>query len=115
MDCPATKVQAGRCDASPPQSRIRQSRFEVYISKNTYDPTKPLKCADLEVLPLAGDAVLDGKTYRFSVNFPQRVGRHVLYVIWQLDDPAGEAFFSLSDLDSAAVSRGAGCAGLVVC
>ncbi|MFM8717725.1 MAG: lytic polysaccharide monooxygenase, partial [Spartobacteria bacterium] len=100
VDWPATKVQAGPYDAcfsaTVPHS---PSRFEVYISKNTYDPTKPLKWSDLEPLPLAKDAALDGNTYRFSVNLPQRVGRHVLYVIWQRDDPAGEAFFSLSDLD----------------
>ena len=40
-----------------------------------------------------------GQLYRFTVDFPQRTGRHVLYVIWQRIDPAGEAFFSASDLD----------------
>jgi len=100
VDWPATKVQAGRYDAcfSAPVTHA-PSRFEVYISKNTYDPTKPLKWSDIEPLTLLGDPELDGNTYRFSVNFPQRVGRHVLYVIWQRNDPAGEAFFSLSDLD----------------
>ena len=100
LDWPATKVQPGRYDcrfsAPTPHS---PSNFQAFITKGTYDPTKPLKWADLEPLALLETPVLDGNTYRFSVNMPQRVGRHILYVIWQRDDPAGEAFFSASDLD----------------
>ena len=100
LDWPATKVQAGRYDCcfSAPTPH-EPSSFQAFITKSTYDPTKPLKWADLEPLPLLATPVLDGNTYRFSVNMPQRVGRHILYAIWQRDDPAGEAFFSTSDLD----------------
>lgn len=100
LDWPATKVQAGRYDcvfAAP--TPHEPSYFEAYITKATYDPTKPLKWSDLEPLPGTENAVLTGSNYRFSVNFPQRVGRHVMYVIWQRIDPAGEVFFSASDLD----------------
>ncbi len=100
LDWPATKVQPGRYDcvfAAP--TPHEPSYFEIYITKANYDPTKPLKWSDLEPLPGADTVVLTGSNYRFTVNFPQRVGRHILYVIWQRSDPAGESFFSTSDLD----------------
>ena len=100
VDWPATKVQPGRYDcvfAAP--TPHEPSYFEFYISKSTYDPTKPLKWSDLEPLTVLAPPVLDGSNYRFSVDMPQRVGRHVMYVIWQRIDPAGEAFFSTSDID----------------
>lgn len=74
------------------------SLFTAYITKEGYDPSQPLKWSDLDVLPGAEDAFRDGSQYKFTVDFPQRTGRHVLYVIWQRIDPAGEAFFSTSDL-----------------
>lgn len=100
VDWPATKVQAGRYDcvfhAPTPHE---PSYFEAYITKADYDPTQPLKWSDLEPLAGAENVYLNGSYYRFSVNFPERVGRHVLYVIWQRIDPAGEVFFSTSDID----------------
>jgi hypothetical protein len=41
-----------------------------------------------------------------TLDIPERTGRHVLYVIWQRDDPAGEAFISTSDLDFGGVDYG---------
>jgi len=41
----------------------------------------------------------DGNLYLFTVDLPERTGKHVLYVIWQRIDPAGEVFFSASDID----------------
>lgn len=99
-DWPSTTVSSGpyKCVfyAHTPHE---PSYFEVYLTKPGYDPLKPLKWSDLERLPDPTDTVLDGMNYRFTVNLPARDGRHVLYVIWQRIDPAGEAFFSTSDLD----------------
>jgi len=98
-DWPATTVAPGpyQCVfyAHTPHE---PSYFEVYLTKPGYDPLQPLKWSDLERLPNPTDTVLDGMNYRFTINLPQRTGRHVLYVIWQRIDPAGEAFFSTSDL-----------------
>jgi len=98
-DWPATQVAPGpyQCvfDAATPHD---PSTFTAYITKEGYDPSEPLKWDDLELLPGGENAYKDGNYYKFAVNFPERTGRHVLYVIWQRIDPAGEAFFSTSDL-----------------
>ncbi|MEO8205032.1 MAG: glycoside hydrolase family 9 protein [Chthoniobacterales bacterium] len=99
-DWPSTKVSPGAYDcvfyADTPHE---PSYFEAYITKPGYDPSQPLKWSDLEPVSGAENSRLVGKNYLFTLNFPQRTGRHVLYVIWQRIDPAGEAFFSTSDLD----------------
>ncbi|MEM1060507.1 MAG: lytic polysaccharide monooxygenase [Verrucomicrobiota bacterium] len=98
-DWPATQVAPGpyQCvfDAATPHD---PSTFTAYITKEGYDPSQPLRWDDLELLPGAENAYLDGNFYKFGVNFPERTGRHVLYVIWQRIDPAGESFYSTSDL-----------------
>jgi chitinase len=107
-DWPATPVQAGPYDcvfyATTPHE---PSSFATFITKTSYDPTKPLKWDDLEPVSYTVPPYLEGRNYRFTVNLPPRAGRHVLYVIWQRDDPAGEAFFSASDIDFGAVDYAA--------
>ena len=87
-DWPATRVNPGHYHcvfyAATPHD---PSYFEAYITKPGYDPRQPLKWSDLEPLPGAENAKLEGKNYVFDVHFPQRTGRHVLYVIWQRIDP----------------------------
>ena len=99
-DWPATRVNQGpfNCTFYAPTPHD-PSFFRAYITRPNYDPTQPLKWADLE--PLAGgeNARLVGSNYLFSVNFPVRSGRHILFVVWQRIDPAAEVFFSTSDLD----------------
>ena len=99
-DWPATPVQAGPYDCvfyatSPHQP----SSFAVYITKQGYNPAQPLRWDHLEPVSYTVPPYLEGRNFRFTVNLPPRAGRHVLYVIWQRDDPAGEAFFSASDID----------------
>ncbi|MEM9227057.1 MAG: lytic polysaccharide monooxygenase auxiliary activity family 9 protein, partial [Verrucomicrobiota bacterium] len=99
-DWPSTPVNAGPYnivyDAHVPHD---PSYFLAYITRDGWDPTQPLRWSDLE--PLAGpeNYVREGSLYLFTVDFPQRTGHHVLYVIWQRIDPAGEVFFSTSDID----------------
>jgi hypothetical protein len=57
-----------------------------------------LDWAHLEPLTL-GPVEQNGSTYHFSTNLPSRVGKHAIFVIWQRIDPAGEGFYSLSDVD----------------
>jgi len=82
------------------------SFFKAYITKDGYDPTQPLKWSDLVLIPGGETAALNGFDYFMTLNFPARVGRHVLYVVWQRIDPANEAFFSTSDLDFGGVVYG---------
>lgn len=99
-DWPATSVQAGPYDcvfyATSPHE---PSSFAVYITKQGYDPAQPLRWEDLEPVSYTVPPYLEGRNFRFTVDLPPRAGRHVLYAIWQRDDPAGEAFFSASDID----------------
>lgn len=99
-DWPATRVNPGPFDcvfyAPTPHE---PSLFRAYITRAGYDPAQPLKWGDLEMLAGAENARLDGSNFLFTVNFPQRTGRHLLYVVWQRIDPAAEVFFSTSDLD----------------
>ena len=73
--------------------------FLAFITRGGWSPDMPLAWNDLEPLPGAEQVVRDGHYYRFTVDFPQRKGHHVLYVVWQRIDPAGEVFFSASDID----------------
>ncbi len=99
-DWPATPVNAGSYpvvfDAHVPHD---PSFFLAFITREGWSPELPLSWDDLEPLAGADQVVRDGHLYRFNVEFPERTGHHVLYVIWQRIDPAGEVFFSTSDLD----------------
>ena len=99
-DWPATAVNPGLYpvvfDAWVPHD---PSYFLAFITRDGWTPDQPLRWDDFESLPGAEQAVRDDHYYRFTVDFPQRTGHHVLYVIWQRIDPAGEVFFSASDID----------------
>jgi len=99
-DWPATAVNPGLYpvvfDAWAPHD---PSYFLAFITREGWTPDQPLSWDDLEPLPGTEQVVRDDHYYRFTVNFPQRTGHHVLYVIWQRIDPAGEVFFSASDID----------------
>ena len=99
-DWPATSVNPGPYhvvfDAWVPHD---PSYFLAFITREDWTPNQPLKWDDLELLPGTDHVVRDGHYYRFTVDFPHRIGHHVLYVIWQRIDPAGEVFFSTSDID----------------
>ncbi len=99
-DWPATSVNPGIYpvifDAWVPHD---PSYFLAFVTRDGWSPDQPLNWDDLEALPGAAQAVRDDHYYTFSVDLPQRTGHHVLYVIWQRIDPAGEAFFSASDID----------------
>jgi len=122
VDWPATKVVPGprvcRFYAATPHD---PSTFTAYITRDGYDPRLPLKWSDLELVPggettrLSGSCgqnsdqcacMTSGNNYYMTLQLPTRVGRHVLYVIWQRIDPAGEVFLSTSDLDFGGVDYG---------
>lgn len=97
-DWPATTVASGPYTCVFYAATVHEpSYFEVYLTKEGYNPATPLRWSDLERL-VNPVTTLDGTNYRLAINLPQRTGRHVLYVIWQRIDPAGEAFFSTSDV-----------------
>jgi len=99
-DWPTTSVNPGPYpvifDAWVPHD---PSYFLAFITRVNWTPDQPLKWDDLELLSGTNRVIRDGHYYRFTVDFPNRIGHHILYVIWQRIDPAGEAFFSTSDID----------------
>ncbi|HCG7050324.1 TPA: lytic polysaccharide monooxygenase [Vibrio parahaemolyticus] len=76
------------------------SYWEFYLTKPTYDDSKPLTWSDLELIDTAGDVYVDAeKRYRIQVTFPaDRSGDAVLYTRWQRIDVAGEGFYNCSDI-----------------
>ena len=123
---PTTTVQAGdqiTIDflATAPHS---PSVFDVWITTSDWQPATPLTWNQLQVigefwnrheggppLPKYGDRLEaifepEGKVvqgvsshYFMDVTIPTDLqGHHVIWLAWQRDDPAGEVFFSASDV-----------------
>ncbi|WP_422734381.1 lytic polysaccharide monooxygenase [Micromonospora sp. WMMD558] len=78
--------------------RIR--REEVYVTKDGYDPTKPLAWSDLAPAPFStvtNPSIVNG-AYQWDAVLPaNKTGRHVIYSIWQRSD-SPEAFFNCFDV-----------------
>lgn len=121
-DWPATSVVAGprvcRFYATTPHD---PSFFKAWITRDGYDPTQPLRWADLVEIAGAETAQRTGpcgqapdvchcegtgSNYYMTLQLPPRTGRHILYVSWQRIDPNNEVFFSTSDLDYGGVDYG---------
>lgn len=73
--------------------------FELYVTKDGYDPAKPLAWSDLEPAPFAKvtDPGMQNGDYVFSGTVPNKSGRHLIYSIWQRSD-SPEAFYTCSDV-----------------
>ncbi len=98
-DWPAQEVAPGPIDLTWYATATHDpSFFKVFITKAGYNHKTPLAWDKLEFL---GEIphTKSGSYYNLSVTLPQRTGRHVLHVIWQRIDPAGEAFFATVDLN----------------
>lgn len=99
-DWPRTRVHRGAYhmifNAHVPHD---PSFFQAFISRPGWSPLQPLRWSDLEPLPGAEFFRRQGNLYTFDTELPARTGHHIIYVIWQRIDPAGEAFFSISDVD----------------
>jgi predicted carbohydrate-binding protein with CBM5 and CBM33 domain len=80
--------------------------FYQYVTRDTYDPTKPLTWDELEDTPfLTVDhppvtgtvGTLDG-SYNWTGNLPSgKTGRHIIYTVWKRSD-SNETFYSCSDV-----------------
>jgi chitin-binding protein len=75
--------------------------FRLYVTKDGYDPTKPLTWADMDPDPfLTVDpepSVVD-LAYRFSGKLPNKTGRHIIYSVWFRSD-SKETFYNCSDVN----------------
>jgi chitin-binding protein len=76
-----------------------QGGFELFVTRDGYDPSEPLRWDDLEPEPFHVEdspRLVDGH-YLMDVALPEKQGRHLIYAIWQRTD-SPEAFYACSDV-----------------
>ncbi|MGW0315326.1 lytic polysaccharide monooxygenase [Streptomyces flavidovirens] len=98
-DWPSSKLAAGKHTFRYKGTAPHKGSFELYITKDGYDPTKPLKWSDLEAKPFADvtDPKMENGDYVFEGTVPNKSGRHLVYSVWQRSD-SPEAFYTCSDV-----------------
>ncbi|MFJ8587176.1 lytic polysaccharide monooxygenase [Streptomyces sp. NPDC093595] len=98
-DWPSSPLAAGKHTFRYKATAPHRGSFELYLTKDGYDPSKPLKWSDLEAKPFAKvtDPKLENGAYVFDGVVPARSGRHLVYSIWQRSD-SPEAFYTCSDV-----------------
>ncbi|MGW7411886.1 lytic polysaccharide monooxygenase auxiliary activity family 9 protein [Streptomyces sp. NPDC054863] len=112
-DWPSSKLTAGKHTFRYKGTAPHKGSFELYVTKDGYDPAKPLKWSDLEAKPFASvtDPKMEAGDYVFDGTLPKKSGRHLVYSVWQRSD-SPEAFYTCSDVvfgkDTAGTGAGAG-------
>ncbi|WP_129297123.1 lytic polysaccharide monooxygenase [Streptomyces lydicus] len=98
-DWPSSRMRAGSHTFHYKATAPHKGYFELYLTKSSYNPAKPLKWSDLESKPFVkvSDPKLTNGEYVFNGKVPARSGRHLIYSIWQRSDSA-EAFYTCSDV-----------------
>ncbi|MFH8345698.1 lytic polysaccharide monooxygenase [Streptomyces sp. NPDC018045] len=98
-DWPSTRLKAGDHTFRYKATAPHRGSFELYLTKDGYDPAEPLKWSDLEAKPFVKvtDPKLTGGDYVFGGKVPARSGRHLIYSVWQRSD-SPEAFYTCSDV-----------------
>ncbi|MFD6620075.1 lytic polysaccharide monooxygenase, partial [Streptomyces albidoflavus] len=99
-DWPATQVSAGSYTFKYKVTAQHKGTFNLYLTKQGYDASKPLAWSDLDLEhPVATktDPTAEGGFYTFTGTLPERTGRQLIYGIWQRSD-SPEAFYSCSDV-----------------
>lgn len=80
--------------------------FYLYVTKDGYDPTRPLRWDDLEDQPfltvdnppVTGSVGSVNGQYKWTGNFPTgKSGKHVIYSVWKRSDST-ETFYGCSDV-----------------
>ncbi|MFE2475420.1 lytic polysaccharide monooxygenase [Streptomyces sp. NPDC059389] len=98
-DWPASPMASGPHTFRYKGTAPHKGSFELYVTKDGYDPSKPLKWSDLEPAPFAKatDPGMQNGDYVFTGTVPNKSGRHLIYSIWQRSD-SPEAFYTCSDV-----------------
>ncbi|MEW2567930.1 lytic polysaccharide monooxygenase [Streptomyces sp. NPDC047070] len=113
-DWPSTRLTAGASMTLTYKSTIPHTgTFKLFLTKDGYDPTKPLKWSDLPARPFATatDPALVNGAYRIKAELPSdRTGRHLLYTIWQ-NTSTPDTYYSCSDVVFPAAKNAAGSGG----
>ncbi|MEV4948509.1 lytic polysaccharide monooxygenase [Streptomyces sp. NPDC053755] len=108
-DWPASKLVSGAHTFRYKATAPHRGSIALYVTKEGYDPSRPLKWSDLEEKPFATvtDPKLENGDYVFGGTVPQRSGRHLIYSVWQRSD-SPEAFYTCSDVVFGQDNGGAG-------
>ncbi|MEV1288562.1 lytic polysaccharide monooxygenase [Micromonospora sp. NPDC049679] len=99
-DWPVTRLRAGaRFTFSYGITIPHRGAFRLYVTKDGYDPGRPLRWSDLDSRPFltATDPPLRSGAYAISGALPARTGRHVIYTIWQ-NSETPDTYYSCSDV-----------------
>ncbi|MFI8514444.1 lytic polysaccharide monooxygenase [Streptomyces sp. NPDC085460] len=107
-DWPASKLAAGKHTFRYKGTAPHKGSFALYVTKDGYDPSQPLKWSDLEAQPFVTvtDPGMQNGDYVFEGTVPEKSGRHLIYSIWQRSD-SPEAFYTCSDVVFGADNGGA--------
>ncbi|MEM8531882.1 MAG: lytic polysaccharide monooxygenase [Chloroflexota bacterium] len=100
-DWPAVRLpQSGPFTFTYRATAPHRGSFDLYVTRDGYDPTQPLRWSDLETAPFLTsiDPPLVDGSYVMESQLPEgKSGRHLIYAIWQRSD-SPEAFYSCSDV-----------------
>jgi chitin-binding protein len=100
-DWPSTKLTSGAPFTFTYRETIpHQGSFTFFVTRDGYDPTKPLAWSDLENAPflLAKDPKLVGDAYVMKGKLPAgKTGRHMIFTIWQ-NTSTPDTYYSCSDV-----------------
>ncbi|WP_369226293.1 lytic polysaccharide monooxygenase [Streptomyces sp. R39] len=100
-DWPATRLTPGaRVTMTYAATIAHSGTFKLYLTKQGYDPAKPLTWSALPAQPFAEfkDPPLTNGAYHFGATLPaDRTGRQVLYTIWQTSSTP-DTYYSCSDV-----------------
>ncbi|MFI0927506.1 lytic polysaccharide monooxygenase [Streptomyces sp. NPDC021012] len=98
-DWPASRMSSGAHTFRYKGTAPHKGSFALYVTKDGYDPSKPLKWSDLEEKPFVTvtDPGMQNGDYVFRGTVPKKSGRHLIYSIWQRSD-SPEAFYTCSDV-----------------
>ncbi|WP_248965051.1 lytic polysaccharide monooxygenase auxiliary activity family 9 protein [Sphaerisporangium perillae] len=100
-DWPATELPAGATFTFKYRATIpHMGTFRMYVTKDGYTPTQPLKWSALESEPFlrATDPALVRGAYKMKGKLPSgKTGRHLIYTVWQNSDTP-DTYYSCSDV-----------------
>ena len=106
-DWPLTHLTAGKTIRFDYNNWAKHpGQFRLYITKDSWSPTRPLAWSDLETQPfstatnpesIGGPGTNDGR-YSWNAALPSnKSGRHLIYSVWERSD-SQETFYGCSDV-----------------
>jgi predicted carbohydrate-binding protein with CBM5 and CBM33 domain len=109
-DWPATKLTAGANFTFTYRTTIpHQGSFRMYVTRDGFDPTQPLKWSDLDAKPFltVNNPKITNGAYVMPGKLPAgKTGRHIIYTIWQTTSTP-DTYYSCSDAVFTAAAGGA--------